>query len=263
MMPARLCSVLAAAMICATPAALAQSVTCPAAPAVLPFAPPAGPMRFVVETDRPVRAGGVQRFGLEYRVQFHPVGRAHGLTVTLVAIDSPRSMRAGDVMTAIFSPIVGRPLELLFDADAHQLHLSSADADALWQHFADEAAGRAQAATPGEARLLSSMLLDLPVHRREQMLFADLEQMLQFAGRSPQADPALLPGESGAGCRLMRLVGNGGSPSGSAGPSFKRIWQIDLMSGLVEEQREEVHMQENAAEPPRLAARTIRRLRPE
>lgn len=263
MMRVALVLVLAAAMPQLAPMAAAQTADCPAAPAIFPFAPPAGPMRFTIETDRPVTAGGLRRFGLEYRVQFHAVGRGHGLTVTLLTIDAPGAMRAGDAMAAIYKPMVGRPLELFYDADADKLHMSKAEADALWKHFADESAARAQTAKPGEARAVPALLLDLPVGQREQMLFTDLAQMLSFAGRSPGTDLTVPAGDPEVDCRLVRLTGTGRWAHGGPGFSAQTIWMIDRESGLVQEQREEVLLRPNADSAPQLAARTIRRLVPE
>jgi hypothetical protein len=250
-------------MILATPSAAAQPATCPPAPAVFPLAPPAGPLRFTIETERPVSAGGVRRFGLEYRVQFHSVGRGYGLTATLLRIDTPNAMAAGGAMAAIFAPLVGRSLEFFYDADANKLLLRRAEADALWKLLADEMVARAQKAKPGEARDVAKMLLDLPVGQREQMLFADLGEMLRFAGQRPGLDLSVSPGDGAGDCTKVRLTGNEGWIHGGPGFYASTSWLVDRASGLVHEQREELTQRQDGVAQAQLAARTIRRLAPE
>lgn len=236
---------------------------CSPAPAVFPFAPPTQPLRFTIETDRPVSSGGMRRFGLEYRVQFHAVGRGHGLTATLLRIDTPDAMAAGNAMAAIFAPMIGRPLEFVYDADAGKLLLRKAEADALWKLLTDEMVARAEKAKPGEARGVAAMLLDLPVGQREATLFADLGQMLSFAGQSPGTDLKLLTGTASDDCQLVRVASHSGWTNGGPGFYTDTIWLVDAHTGLVREQHEEVTQLLEAAEKPVLAARTVRRLVPE
>jgi hypothetical protein len=244
-------------------AAQERPAACPQSPATFPFAPPSAPLRFTIETERPVSSGGMRRFGLEYRIRFHAVGSGHGLTATLLRIDTPDAMAAGSAMAAIFAPLVGRPLEFFYDANANQLFLRKAEADALWNLLADEMVTRARSAKPGEARGVAAMLLDLPVGQREQMLFADLGQMLRFVGRGPGADLSVSTGDSADGCRVVKLTGNAGWIHGGPGLYTNTIWLVDRHSGLVNEQREDVSQRHDGDEKLHLAARTIRRLTPE
>lgn len=257
---ALLCSLL----LLLAPAATAQEQpsTCPPVPAIFPFAPPTAPQRLQVMTERPVSSGGMRRFGLEYRVQFHAVGRGHGLTATLLAVDKPEAMYAGDAMAAIFAPIVGKPLEFVFDAQANKLMLRQSEAEALWQHFVRESAARAQAAKPGEARDLAAMMLEIPAAQREQMLFADLDHMLRFAGQAKGADVTVSVA-MGGDCRLLQLTEQQGESDGALGRHALVTWLVEAESGLVREQREEVSLRPNADTPPHLASRTTRRLTPE
>ncbi|MBA4748405.1 MAG: hypothetical protein H2056_06805 [Sphingopyxis sp.] len=242
--------------------AVAQDACAPI-PAVFPFAPPSEPLRFVIETDRPVSTGGTRRFGLEYRMQFHAVGRGHGLTATLLHIHAPDAMAAGNAMAAIFEPLVGRPVEFVYDANAGRLLLRKDVADALWKLLADETVTRAEKAEPGEARSVAAMLLDLPVGQRESTLFGDFGQMLSFAGQSPGSDlMASIPAVDGD-CRLVRLTGRSGGTHGGPGFQTDTLWLVDVQTGLVHEQREEVTQVLEASEKPVLAARTVRRLIPE
>ena len=244
-------------------AAQTASPACPPAPQVFPLAPPDGPLRFTIETDRPAKSGGMRRFALEYRVQFHAVGRGHGMTATLVRIDTPDDMAAGSAMTAIFKPMVGRPLEFFYDANARTLLLRKAEGEALWKLLADEMVARAATAKPGEARDVAAMLLGLPVGQREAMLFADLGQILNFAGRSPGTELRRHPAEPGDGCRTVRLAGNEGWTHGGPGYYSDTVWLVDVETGLVREQREDVTQVTEAAGKPLLVARTVRRLTPE
>jgi hypothetical protein len=244
-------------------ATLGQDAACPPAPDVFPFSPPAGPLRFTIETDRPISSGGMQRFALEYRVQFHAVGRGHGLTATLLPVDTPDAMVAGSAMAAIFAPLVGRPLEFFYDANANQLFLRKAEADALWKLLSDEMVARAQTAKPGEARGVAAMLLDLPVGQRESMLFADLREIMRFVGRAPGTDLAVQSGEPAGDCGVVKLTGIEGLTHGGPGFYTKTIWLVDRRSGLVTEQRVDVSQRHDGDEKLHLAARTIRRLTPE
>ena len=241
----------------------AQETVCPPAPPTFPFAPPTAPQRFTIETERPVSSGGMRRFGLEYRVQFHAVGRGHGLSATLLRIDAPDAMAAGDAMAAIFAPLVGRPLEFFYDSNANKLLLRQAEADALWKLLADEMVTRAQAARPPEARGVAAMLLNLPAGQREQMLFSDLGQILRFAGQRPGIDLTVTNSEAAGDCRVVKLTGNEGWTHGGPGFYTNTIWLIDRGSGLVTEQREDVSQRHDGDEKLHLAARTIRRMTPE
>ena len=241
----------------------AQASVCPPAPATFPFSPPTAPLRFSIETERPVSTGEMRRFGLEYRLQFHPVGRGHGLTATLLRIDTPDAMAAGSAMAAIFAPLVGRPLEFVYDANANKLMLRRAEADALWQLLADAMVARAEKAKPGEARGVAAMLLDFPVGQREQMLFADLGQILRFAGQSPGTDLAVSAGAAAGDCHVVKLTGKEGWTHGGPGIYSDTIWLVDRHSGLVNEQREDVSQRHDGDAKLHLAARTIRRLTPE
>ncbi len=242
---------------------VAAQQACPPVPAVFPFAPPSQPLRFTIETDRPISSGAMQRFGLEYRVQFHAVGRGHGLTATLLRIDTTDATAAGGAMAAIFAPLVGRPLEFFYDADTRRLVLRQSEADALWKLLADGMVSRAAHAKPGEARDVAAMLLDLPVGQREAMLFSDLGQMLPFAGQSPGSDLSIKAGDSAGDCRLVRLSGLEGSIHGGPGIYRQLAWLVDVETGLLRERNEEVTQVFAAPQKPVLAARTVLRLKPE
>lgn len=205
----------------------------------------------------------MRRFALEYRVQFRPVGRGYGLTATLLRIDAPDAMAAGGAMAAIFAPLVGRPLEFIHDPQANKLLLRQAEAEALWKLLADEMVARAQKAKPGEARDVAAMLLDLPVDQREQLLFADLGQMLRFAGQRPGSDLAVSPGDAADDCSLVQLTGAEARDHGGPGFASKTVWLVNRESGLVHEQHEELTQRQESAGQAQLAARTIRRLIPE
>lgn len=245
----------------AQPAAAQEA--CPPPPTVFPFAPPTGPLRFTIETERPVSKGGTGRFGLEYRVQFHSVGRGHGMTATLLRIDAPEAMAAGSAMAAIFAPLVGRPLEFVYDANAGKLLMSKDEADALWKLLADEMLARAANAKPSEARDVSAMLLDLPVGQREAMLRSDLNEMLRFVGRQPGRDVLVTRGNLDGDCNLVRLAEHTAISHPSPGYYVNYDWLVDADTGLVVEQREEFTHVQSHPKSPLLAARTSRRLTPE
>lgn len=236
---------------------------CPPLPALFPLVPPTAPQRLQIVTERPVRSGEMRRFGLEYRLQFHAVGRGHGLTVTLLAIDKPEAMHAGDEVAAIFAPIVGRPLEFVYDAAANKPMLRQSEAEALWLHFTSESAARAQAGKPGEARDLVAMMLELPAEQREQLLFADLGHMLRFMGQPLGADVTARRGGPSGDCRLVQLAAQQGPIDGGAGRYAEVTWLVEVESGLVREQHEQVSLRPSADELLHLASRTTRRLVPE
>lgn len=236
---------------------------CPPVPAIFAFAPPTAPQRLHVVTERPVRSGGMRRFGLEYRLLFHTVGRGHGLTVTLIAVDKPEAMHAGDAMAAIYAPIVGKPLEFVVDANANKLMLRQSEADALWDHFAKESAVRAQTAKPGEGRDLVAMMLDIPAEQREQILFADLAHMLRFMGKPLGTDVMVHPVNPPGDCRHVKLAAHHAAGDGGPVRNVQVTWSVEAASGLVREQSEEVSLHPNGAEASHVASRTTRRLTPE
>jgi hypothetical protein len=236
---------------------------CPKAPATFPFAPPAGPQRYIVETERPVRSGGVRRFALEYRVQFHRDADGQSMTATLLRSDVPDALAAGSAMTAIFAPLVGRPLVFHYDATSRRLLLRQADADALWKQLADDMVARAHGAAPGEARGVAAMLLDLPVGQRETILFADLGKLFSFAGQAPGPGLTVRPGGRSGDCSVIEITGQEGWAHGGPGYVSQTLWLIDAASGLLREQREDVTHMEGTGDKAVLAVRTLRRLAPE
>lgn len=205
----------------------------------------------------------MRRFGLEYRLLFHAIGRGHGLTATLISVDKPEAMHAGDALAAIFTPIIGKPIEFVIDTDANKLMLRQSEADALWDHFAKESAARAQTANPREGRDLVAMMLDIPATQREQILFADLGHMLRFIGKPLGADVTVYPGNPSGDCRHVQLAAQQDTGDDGTGRNVQVTWSVEVASGLVREQHEEVSLHPEGAEASHLASRTTRRLTPE
>ena len=241
-------------------AAQPASPDCASVPAVLPFEPPAHPLRFTVETERMLRDGGAATFKLAYRVQFHSIGRGYGMTATLVSVNAPVAMPAGQAMEAILSPLVGLPVSFLVDVERGVLTVR--ESDALWQMLASGMIPRAQSAQPDEARQLARSLLALPVQEREALLAADLRHMLRFAGQQPEAD--FNPSRDRAtNCNLLQLEKQSFSTDDAMTISFHTRWLVDASTGLVSEQSEEQWRRSFADAWTVLDGTITRRLAPE
>lgn len=238
-------------------AAQTASPDCASVPAVLPFEPPTHPLRFTVETERMLRDGGAARFKLAYRVQFHSIGRGNGMTATLVSVNAPVAMPAGQAMEAIMTPLVGLPVSCLVDVERGVLTVR--EADALWQMLADGMIPRAQSAQPDEARQLARSLLALPAQEREALLVADLRHMLRFAGQEPAKgfNPSR---DLAANCNLLQLEQQSFSTDDAKTFSFHTRWLVDASTGLVSEQSEEQRRRSLADAWTVLDGTTIRRL---
>lgn len=223
-------------------------------------------MQLAVHTERPGSNGGLQSFTLTYRLQFAEAGRGLRLTATLLRLERPAKGGAGPAMTDLLAPLVGRPMDFLLGKDGQDLMLH--DGDALWAAVERDLRDHSIEAPVAEGRELAQLLIRLPPASREDLLAADIRQMLRFAGQAwapsftiaAPPGPAPQPGD----CRLVTLVdATRAAASGARAADDRQIWQIDRATGLVREHRNEIWQAPGDGQTPQLVARTRRTLTPE
>lgn len=165
-------------------------------------------------------------------------------------------------MHAILGPLVGRPVSYRVGADGQMLWLKNGDA--LWRAIEQDLSAAAKRAGPGDGQSVDALLTQLTPLQREDLLSADIRQMLRFAGRDwtaeyMVADPATVV----ANCDQIALIGKAAPLPAAALIESRRHWQVDRATGLVRQYDDDQWLRRGQESAPERGAMTRRILMPE